>query len=95
MDQERAINDILEIVGAIKDAMVTRDEFDVRMSEMITRDEFDARMDRMVTRDEFHQALFDTKSEIMSHVDSFIHLHKSSTRSSPLCVESTTGLRDS
>ncbi|MEK7620394.1 MAG: hypothetical protein AAB413_04115 [Patescibacteria group bacterium] len=49
MDQEQAINDILEIVSAIKDEMVTHDEL--------------------------HQALFETRSEIMSHVDSFIHLH--------------------
>lgn len=66
MGQEQAINDILEIVGAIKDSMVTHDELDARLVGIESR---------MVTRDEFHQALFDVKSEIMGHVDSFIHLH--------------------
>lgn len=66
MGQEQAINDILEIVGAIKDSMVTHDELDARLISMESR---------MVARDEFHQTLFDVKSEIMGHVDSFIHLH--------------------
>ena len=62
MGQEQAINDILEILGAVKDNMVTKDEFDAHMSEMVTKNHLDS-------------ALFDMKSEIMSHVDSFIHLH--------------------
>jgi hypothetical protein len=62
MNQEQAINDILEIVSAIKDSMVTRDAFDSRMSDM-------------VTKNDLHESLFDVKSEIMSHVDSFMHLH--------------------
>lgn len=66
MGQEQAINDILEIVSAIKDEMVTHGELDARLVGIESR---------MVTRDEFHQALFDVKSEIMGHVDSFIHLH--------------------
>ena len=49
MGQEQAINDILEIVSAIKDEIITHTELD--------------------------QKLFETRSEIMSHVDSFIHLH--------------------
>ena len=75
MGQYQAINDILEIVGAIKDSMVTREEFDVRMNQLITRDEFDSRMEDMVTKNDLHSALFDVKSEIMNHVDSFVHLH--------------------
>lgn len=31
--------------------------------------------DNMVTRDEHRESLFEVKSEIMSHVDSFMHLH--------------------
>lgn len=49
MGQEQAINDILEIVSAIKDEMVTHAELD--------------------------QKLFETRSEIMNHVDNFMHLH--------------------
>ncbi|PJA45556.1 hypothetical protein CO174_02505 [Candidatus Uhrbacteria bacterium CG_4_9_14_3_um_filter_50_9] len=50
MDQERTLNDILEIVGYLKD--------------------------NMVTRDEHRQSLFELRSDIMSHVDSFIGLHQ-------------------
>lgn len=31
--------------------------------------------DNMVTREEHRGSLFEVKSEIMSHVDSFMHLH--------------------
>ena len=30
----------------------------------------------MVTRDEFNRVIFDTKSEVMNHVDGFIKLHE-------------------
>ncbi|MCR4313993.1 MAG: hypothetical protein NUV84_01970 [Candidatus Uhrbacteria bacterium] len=88
MGQEQAINDILEIVSAIKDSMVTREEFDSRSISM------ESRMDRMVTRDEFHELLFETRSEIMSHVDSFMHLHNKLDTELTALRGSTIGSKD-
>ncbi len=63
MNQEQAINDILEIVGFLKDNMVTRTEFE-------------SRLDSMVSKVELRQVLFEMESRLLTHIDGFIVLHQ-------------------
>lgn len=61
--QEQTLNEILEIVGFLKDNMAMKEELEFVRENMVTKGEFESK-------------LTEVKTEIMTHVDSFIVLHQ-------------------
>ena len=87
MNQEKTIQDILEVVTYLKDNMVSGDKFEERTKNFATKDDlkdFATKDDLLDIKEELHgfvtqdyldDKLFEIKNELMNHIDGFIGLH--------------------